>query len=403
MVFGGSGKAEDLLESVSKQIRNQTQNYREVQRGKGEVCSQTVPLLEYTGVNPKGEQAHSQMAAFVAGGVGYVFLLSTPESEFATVQPVWKALLSSFNVGGPAASVTPTVSSPGDPVNAYYNMMDFIRTEAWKRSVTTSGDERQRVADLLQQGRGEMDQQTQAAIQQIPQTWTNLQKAWSQASKEKKDAQREFWRKQLLVPSQLFVPPAENGTFKGSNDRIVFDYPPNWVVAQTENEGTQYLYLGPPGTQASWDQVVNASTSPAGALFIVSPLDEELKSLNSYLEGARFIAQRFVTANAPDFKEIDAMELGEEGAVITLLGHYPGQSEETFFWVGVVRYGPDYLFAGRLGGPTSQAETLVPAFGCMLTTMELKPPGGGGGGGAGAATVDYYAARCGNIATSGPW
>lgn len=511
MALAGSGTADELLGAIGGQVREQTKDYQEVRRGERKIAGQSAPLIEFTGVNPQGDAAHSEITACVTPGMGYVFLLSAPEGEFAPAQLAWRMLLASFKVGGtgggtaaatgvgwqlqtldkdsldkieqatghrvgvlvtgvapdspaakagiqakdillvvgktgvdsaqavegalagqsgsvevlamrpgkdkfdpvqctitlrsgttPSGSIGPTAVAEGDPVNAYFNMMDFIHTEAWGRRVTTSAGERQRVTALLEQDRGQMSAEALEAIEQLPQTWAGLQKQWAGASKEKKDAQRDYWRKQLLVPSQLFIPPEEQETFRGSSDRVVFNYPKGWITAQTESEGTQYLYLGPPKTEASWDRVINASTSPPGALFVVMPIPEEMKSLNSYLDGARAIAQQYVTAGG-EFQEIDTLELGQDGAIITLLGHFPGEKEERFFWVGNVRYGPDNIFVGRLGGPVDQAETLVPAFGNVLTSMELNPPGGAGGDEYGAAMVDYYAARAGSIATSGPW
>ena len=345
----------------------------------------------------------------LAGQSGSVEILAMrpAQDKFEPVQCTIALPAASASPGGAiGGAISSAGVAQGDPVNAYCDMMDFTRSEAWGRKVSTSAADRQKLAAALQEAMAQMDAQTLGAIQQIPAAWAEIQKNWAAASEQKRAQQREYWRKQLLLPNQI-LPPLENcETFNNNSGSVSFQYPPDWIQAQTQDEDTQYLYLGPPGTETSWDQVVNASVSPAGVLFAIGPATEEMKATSGYLEAARLIAQQFVTAGAPDFEEIGELNLGEEGAIITLRGHFPGQREEKFFWVGTTRFAAGQFFAGRFGGPSSQADALIPAFTNMLATLQLNPPGGGGGGGAGdegAAAVDYYAARAGNLAISGGW
>jgi len=306
-------------------------------------------------------------------------------------------------LGGTALGGTSVDSS----VTAYFDMLDFVRTQAWGRNVTTPTRERQRVSALLEQNWGEMDPKVQEAIQNMPQTWAAVRNAWAGLSDPKKAEQREYWRNQLLQPSQILPPLEDPEKFRGKNDTVAFEYPAEWVQEQTEQEGSQYLFVAPPKTQiSSLDQVVNASSSPAGALFVITPITDEMKQLNTYLEGARWVAQQYVTGGASGMKEIGTLDMGDSGAIITLRGNLPGQREEKFFWVGAVRYGSDYVFIGRMGGPTAQAETLVPAFYNMITTMQLNPPAGTSGGGTsaeGAAAVDLAASVIGNAVAATNW
>ena len=289
-------------------------------------------------------------------------------------------------------------------VSAYFDMLDFTRTQAWARQVKTSAGERDRVASLLTNEWPQIDPQAQSVLQQIPQAWATLQKNWASASEQKKAEQRAYWQKSLLLPNQLFPPLDMPQEFQGAKGTVTFSYPAGWIQAQTESEGAQYLFLGPPGTQTTWDQVVNPGTSPAGAFFAIAPADEQMNAVRSLQDGARLIAQQYVIPGSPDMKEIGALDVGEGAAIVTYLGHYPGQEEQRFYWVGIAKYGAGYFFAGRLGGPVSQAETLLPAFDNMIATMQLNPPESAGGeGGYGAAMVDYYASKCGNIAVSGGW
>ncbi len=289
-------------------------------------------------------------------------------------------------------------------VSAYFDMLDFTRTQAWGRQVKTSAGERDRVASLLSNEWPQIDPQAQSVLQQIPQAWATLQKNWASAAEQKKAEQRAYWQKSLLLPNQLFPPLDMPQEFQGANGTVTFSYPAGWIQAQTESEGAQYLFLGPPGTQTTWDQVVSPATSPAGAFFAIAPADEQMNAVRSLQDGARLIAQQYVIPGSPDMKEIGALNVGEGAAIVTYLGHYPGQEEQRFYWVGIAKYGTGHFFAGRLGGPVSQAETLLPAFDNMIATMQLNPPESAGGGGEyGAAMVDYYASKCGNIAVSGGW
>jgi hypothetical protein len=104
LVFPGADDAHKLIEAVAGQIREQWQNYRELLRSEWKIGGQPTPFVEFTGMNPQGMPAHSQITVFVASGMGYIFLLTAPENEFAAMQPVRETLLNSFQVGG--ASLT---------------------------------------------------------------------------------------------------------------------------------------------------------------------------------------------------------------------------------------------------------------------------------------------------------
>lgn len=267
--------------------------------------------------------------------------------------------------------IVPGESSPGDPVNAYFDMLDFVRTQAWERPTITSAAGRQRVAALLKESEAELGPQVKSAIQQIPHVWAALQKRWAESSAEKRAEQREFWRTQLLLPNQIVPPPENTETFHARGDTVQFDYPSGWIQAQTEGEGTPLLYLGPPATETSWEQVLDGANSPPGVLFAIAPIDE-VEGMG-FLDTARGIAQRYVTGNAPEMKEVQALNLGK-GALVSFVGRFPGQTEEKFYWVGVVPVGSEHFLVGRFGGTAAQAETLLPAFLNVLATLEIKPP-----------------------------
>jgi hypothetical protein len=289
-----------------------------------------------------------------------------------------------------------------DPVTAYFDMMDFVRSEAWGRPVATPGPERQRVDELLRGAWGQMDPQLRNAILQFPQTWATVWGNWANTPPEGRERTRAQWRLQLLLPTQLLPPPPGCQTYRAPGDAVVFDYPTGSVVAETTVDDTQFLYLGPPGVQAPWDQILNASTSPPGALLAIAPIDDEMRSVPSHLEAARLIARTAVIPYAPQLREVHALDLAGGGAIITLLGPCGSQGEERFYWVGVVPFGQTHYLAGRLGGPAAQAETLVPVLLNVLTTMEVNPPAPAGAG-SGAMGVDLAASIIGNAVVSAGW
>lgn len=414
LAFAGQGTAEQLVNAFLEPISQQSREFKELRHGEATLGNARGPFVEYTGISPNGQRSHSTLSAIAGGGMGFLFMLIAPESDFAMVQGDWGTVQKQFSrerpttppaggaVGGaisgtPGGAALPKPS--GDPFTAYFDMLDFMRSQAWGKPCQTAASDRQRLLTLLQQADAQTKQNVSQGLQGVPQAWAELQKKWAAAAEPARAQQREFWRKQLLLPTFVYPPPLELDTFKGRNDRVVFEHPRGWVVAQAEDEGTQYLYLGPPGTQTTWEQVLNPAQSPPGALFVIMPLPAELKNV-SYIEGARLVARQYVATQGADFTELSAEKLGD-GAILALRGTYPGSNEQRFFWVGLVKYGPDQVLAGRLGGPVALADQLVPAFSHMVMTMELNPPGGDGG--YGSAMVDYYTSRLGNIAVSSGW
>lgn len=270
-----------------------------------------------------------------------------------------------------------------DPVEAYFDMMDFIRTQAWSRKVSTTEAERQRVALQLQQT--QLDQQSAGVLLQIPQAWAAVQSKWKSWSDAQKDKQRAEWRDQLLVPGGLYPAPAEVQTYTAPQNLVSFQHPGGWTGGMIDAQGTPLLFLGPNGSQAQWEQVLDTPNSPDGALFALAEVTDEMKGM-SYLQGAHYLARLLIPKGLDKLKVVQELPIGDVGAVITLAGKFPGQTSEKFYWIGVAKFGDSQIFAGRMGGAVGSAGTLIPAFTYMLQTLQLNPPraaaGGGGGGGA---------------------
>ena len=318
---------------------------------------------------PPDPEVNKKLAALEAARIAGVL----SDAEYAAKRA---ELLGS--AGAPAPQVKAGTTS--DPVDAYFSLMDFVRSEAWGRGFNTPVQERQRVAALLQKALPSFDQQSQAAVQQIPQQWASVQKMWAGFSDENKTQQRQYWRKQLLLPTQFFPPPPDVRSFQSEAKNLSFQYPSNWILAQTRDDATRYMFVTPQGTESTWETVADPANSPGGAFFSVAPIDEELRGIGTYVEGARILASRYVTGEAPQMKEIFQFDDKQEGGLVAFSGKLQGQTEERFYWVGLVRFGPDFLIAIRFGGPVAQADRLVPAFYHILSTLEIIPPDGGGAG-----------------------
>ena len=104
MPLPDGASAQQVLDSIVQQISGQWKNFQEISRGQIKIATQLAPMVEFTGVNPKGLNARSQVTAFVSGIKGYLFILIAPEGEpannFSAVKPVWEAFLGGFTLIG---------------------------------------------------------------------------------------------------------------------------------------------------------------------------------------------------------------------------------------------------------------------------------------------------------------
>jgi hypothetical protein len=269
-----------------------------------------------------------------------------------------------------------------DPIEAYFDMMDFIRTQAWNRKVSTSDDERQRVAATL--AASGLDQQSQATLAQIPGAWAKLQKQWKGFSDQQKNKQRGEWQDQLLLPGGMYPPPANPQQFTAPGGLgVAFQYPGDWTGGWTEVNGTPLVFLGPAGQQAEWKQVLDTPNSPPGALFALLQVPANMQNM-SYAQGAELLARELIPKGLEKLKIVKRLPIGDVGAVITYSGKFAGQTDEKFYWIGT-KFGGGQVFAGRMGGSVKEAEKLVPAFTYMLQTLQLNPPQAAATGGVSGA------------------
>lgn len=280
-----------------------------------------------------------------------------------------------------------------DLVNSYFDLLDFMRTQALGRTSKTQNGERQRVSSLIQNSWSQMDNGTRIAIYQIADAWGTLQKTWPTMGAAKQNQLRTQWNTLLLSPAFIYPPISRPQTYSNGGG-ISFQYPGGWTGGETEANGIGYLFLGPGGSSVSWEQVSNAATSPVGGFFTLNPLTSDLRQYTS-LQGARTYAQLFVNGNAPGMKEIYANE-SAQGAIVVLRGRFPGQKTEKFFWILIIPYGDQYITC-RMSGPVDQAAELVPDYWNILFSLQLKIPqrtssGSSSSGGMGEAGMAWEAA-----------
>ena len=358
-------------------------------------------------VGKTGVASAEQAADALKAATGEVELVAA-----STADGNWQAAQYKLKLDGTAAApagvdhgggVAAPAGGLGDPIAAYFDMLDFTRTNAWGRTCTTQEAERQRVAQLILAHWDELGAQGQTVILGVPQVWAEVKQQWGAADDARKSELKDTWGKNLLAPNMLYAPPAELQTYRSPGGEVALEYPADWVGAQQEVGGVPMLVLVPPGVETTWDKVLDAPNSPPGVLLALAQKDAQLAAIPTFVDGVRLLAQLLFKDSLAGFKEIGVVDLGKQGAVITYRGKFPGQDEERFYWVGAVPFGESAIVAGRFGGPTAQAEKLVPALHHILGSMKLTPPAPPGGGGSGSGAWDAAWSRVDVAITKNIW
>jgi len=295
-----------------------------------------------------------------------------------------------------------TIGAADDPIEAYFNLMDFACSQAWSRAVVTPAQDRQRVSSILMQNWNQMDARSQAQVMALPRAWTDLQQSWKTMGEAERNKKRAEWRDQILLPNNFFAPPAQIQRFTAQGNLLGFEYPAMWTGGWQVIQETPFLFVGPGGDQASWDKVLNTQTSPAGALFALVTLDAQMRQM-SFVQGARYLVQLLMPGAAGSFREVQVTPIGQAGAIITLRGKFPGESEERFYWIGITAFGSDQIFAGRLGGRIDQAMDLLPGFHHMLSTLQLHPPQAAGSSGSAMGSWELAWSKVSTAAVANIW
>ncbi|MGE5550261.1 MAG: hypothetical protein ACM3ZC_06995 [Bacteroidota bacterium] len=289
-------------------------------------------------IGQTGVDSAQGAAAALQGASGQVALVAVVNRD-----GVYAAQMPQAADAAPGAPFAGAVPAPGgaagvtalDLAGAYFDLLDFMRTQAWAKACATPAAERQRVAALLENSWTGLDDQSRATLLQFPDTWGNLKKAWPTLGAAKQNELRAHWRTLLLLPTLIYPPLANPRVYQSGGSS--FQYPAEWTGGEASANGAGYLFLGPGGASATWERVMNAATSPAGGFFTLAPLPANLQSM-SILDGARLYVRQYVAVQAPEMKEIHAAQSGQ-AAIVVLRGKFPGQQEEKFFWVVIIPLG----------------------------------------------------------------
>jgi hypothetical protein len=246
----------------------------------------------------------------------------------------------------------------------YFDLLDFMRTQSLGRNFRTPDSERQRVSDMVASSWWQMDNATQSKLVAMAELGQTIGGTFAAMTDAQKQEELREWRKIVLSPLWFYAPLQSASSYR--NQGFSFSFPGLWHYA----EGQSYMFLGP-SIAYTWEQVNLADSSPPGVLMAAFANNT---SGTSYLDVARLAASSYVNG----MQELCAFG-SEVGAIVILNGKFPNQTEEKFFWLVLVPSG-NLLVLARMGGPVSQADTLVPAFYTIVNSMTWNTGSSGGGG-----------------------
>ena len=277
--------------------------------------------------------------------------------------------LNSAQSGGltsPPAGI-PTIQPITDSnlIPLYFDLLDYLRSQALGRTFKTPQTERQRVTDMIVPNWRNLDTGTQETLLAMAQTAQTIKSTYEALAPADKKQVLEEWKQIVLSPQWLYAPMQNMATYQ--NGAFSFGFPANWQYA----EGDGYMFLGP-SLDSTWEQVNSANSTPSGMLLMAFSND---LTGQSYLEVAKMAANSYVNG----LQEIISFG-SQSGAIVVLNGKFPNQNEEKFFWMALVPAG-NLLLLARMGGPIAQVDTLVPAFYAILNSMNWSESASGGDSG----------------------
>jgi len=277
--------------------------------------------------------------------------------------------LNSAQSGSPASPPleSPTLQPITDAnlIPLYFDLLDYMRTQALGRSFRTTQAERQRVSDMIVPNWWNLDTSTQETLLAMAQTAQTIKSSYEALALEEKKQVLAGWKQIVLSPQWLYAPLPNMATYQ--NGAFSFGFPANWRYA----EGDGFMFLGP-SLDSTWEQVNSANTTPPGMLLLA--FNNDLTG-QSYLEVAKMAADSYVNG----LQELVSFG-SQAGAIVVLNGKFANQNEEKFFWIALVPAG-NLLLLARMGGPIVQADTLVPAFYAILNSMNWSGSASGGDSG----------------------
>lgn len=255
-------------------------------------------------------------------------------------------------------------------VDAYFDMTDFIRTQAWGRAWVTEPARRQEVLEVVTRQFVDFDQELQVALLDQPNRWTKLQEDWAALDDAGRAGLVERWRAELLLPTSLCLSSAKRTPYISEMGFISAFFPADWQTTQIQTDSNSLIATGPAGSNADWGTVTDASRCPDGALFVGGVRDDRMQGMDSLIDGAKLGVRLFITQRLPDFEQKLELDLGASGLVV-MQGERPNEEGEYCFWMAVTLLDEQTYLASVFGTHVATAPEIVPHLFEILWSAEI--------------------------------
>ncbi len=240
----------------------------------------------------------------------------------------------------------------------YFDLLDFMRSKSLGREFSTPQAERRRVSALLTANWQSLDQGTRASLAAMADKGASIAGEFAALSDSERAGLLAEWRGILLSPQWLYAPPPASLGYR--NAGLALSYPADWGLA----EGGSYLFIAP-SLDSTWEAVNSAPDSPPGIL--LAAFSNDSGGMDNLV-----LARKAASSYLPGLSELCAFG-SQAGAVVVMEGRFPGQSEEKFAWLTLLPCG-QYLVLGRMLGPVSRADELLPAFYAVFNSLSWTDP-----------------------------
>lgn len=255
-------------------------------------------------------------------------------------------------------------------VDAYFDMTDFIRTQAWGRTWVTEAARRHEVLEIITRQFVDFDQQLQMAVLDQPSRWTKLREDWAALDEAGRAALVERWRAELLLPTSLCLSSAKRTPYISEMGFISAFFPADWQTTQIQTDSNSLIATGPAGSDADWATITDASRCPDGALFIGGTRDGRMQGIESLVDGARLAVKLFIAQRLPNFEQKLELDLGTAGLVV-MQGQRPSEDGEYSFWMAATLLDEQTYLASVFGTHVATAPQVVPHLFEMLWSAEI--------------------------------
>ncbi len=255
-------------------------------------------------------------------------------------------------------------------VDAYFDMTDFIRTQAWGRAWVTEPARRQEVLEVVTGQFVDFDQELQMAVLDQPSRWAQLQEDWAGLDDGQKSELVRRWRAELLLPTSLCLSSAKRTPYISEMGFISAFFPAEWHAQQVQTGSNSLIATGPPGSSADWGTITDASRCPDGALFIGGTRDGRMQAIESLLDGAGLAVELFITPHLPDFEQKLELDLGAAG-LVAMQGQRPNEEDEYCFWMAATLLDEHTYLVSVFGTHVTTAPEIVPHLFEVLWSAEI--------------------------------